>query len=185
MQNPTCLRLPMPLLALTLLVATTFFQSAWADDTTLKFDSHWSFNAHTEYAGANGILEIAPDGASMKLSYDFTKGGSFVSASKRLDKADGASFVGIEVKAKGTGSLGISIADTTGQVFVYQLGIPGDAERTFEITLATPSNTYGGANDKVVHFPVQNINVMASKNPGYPSGSVEVTGIVLKTTPPL
>ena len=178
-------QLKMALLALSFVTACALAPLGRADDVTLKFDSHWNFNPHTEYAGANGTLEIAPDNTSMKISYDFTKGGSFVSAGRALDKADASGFVGIEIKAKGTGSLGVSMADETGQVFVYQLGVPGDAERTFEITLSVPSHTYGGANDKVVHFPVQGLNIMVSKTTSALSGSVEITGIVLKTTPQL
>jgi len=145
----------------------------------MKFDPHWGFNLHTEYPGATGTMDITPDDKSLKLNFDFTGGGSFVSAGHSVDSH--LTFATIAIKAKGFGSLGISITDNSGQTFVYQFGLPGDMERTYEAKFSDPPSTsFGGLNDKVVHFPLQNINVTVSKSPDHLSGTVEVTSIVLK-----
>jgi len=169
------------LLALALVAANTPLQSARASDVTVPFDPQWNFNAHTEYPGSDGSLTVSPDGKSVKLAFDFTKGGSFVSAGRILEST--STFSGVEVKAKGSGGLGISIVDSTDQTFVYQLGVPGDAEKTFQVNFLGPNLVFGGAKDKIVHYPLKSLSITVSKSPDHLSGAVEVTGIVLKGSP--
>jgi hypothetical protein len=149
-----------------------------ADDVTIKFSPEWKFNPHSEYPGADGSVTVAPDGSSLKLSFDFSKGGSCVSSGVKL--SDVAQLSGIEVKVTGPGHFGLTLVDATGQTFVYFIGIPGDSSPAFEIDPTHPNNSYGGAKDKTIHYPIKAIGVMVSKNPDALTGTEEVDEILLK-----
>jgi hypothetical protein len=180
--HPT-LSIHIALLTLTFLAVFSILQSVYGDNLPIKFDSSWSFNVHTEYAGANGSLTVDPDGTSLKLSYDFTKGGSFVSADESLDNT--GTFTGVEIKTRGPGSFGFSVTDSTDQVFVYTLGSSDDGERTLTINFANdkPWLVHGGPGDKVMHFPLKGLSLLASKSPEHLSGSIEVSEFVLQAPP--
>ena len=180
-------------LALALIAANVPWQWAKADelssskddnkpaDVAMKFDSQWNFNLHTEFPGATGSMELGPDGSSLKIKFSFANGGSCVSAGHSVDISSPLST--IEIKATGLGGLGLTVIDSTDQTFVYQFGVPGQTEKPFDVNFTSFSQCYGGAGDKVVHFPLKALNVLVSKSTDYPSGEIDVTSIVLKLAP--
>jgi hypothetical protein len=151
-----------------------------ADDMPLKFNDQWKFNPHAEYAGATG--GVTTDSSSLKLAFDFSKGGSCVSAGLTFtDTVNQLS--GIEVKVTGPGHFGVTISDATGQTFVYFIGVPGDSSPAFQIDLSQPRNVFGGAKDKKIHYPLKSISLMVSKSVDTPSGTEEITEVLLKAAP--
>jgi hypothetical protein len=78
------------------------------------------------------------------------------------------------------GQVGLTISDSTGQTFVYQLGVPGTTESKLSVNLSSPTQRYGGAHDKTIHYPLQGLAILVSKTPDHLTGDVTITSILLK-----
>jgi len=151
-----------------------------AADVPVELNIDWNFAKGEEYPGAEGSVEPGADGKTMVINYNFSGGGQYVATGKTVDPAGELS--GVEVTASGPGgNLGVTLIDDTDQTFIYRLGQLDDTEKTFDPALEKPSTSYGGANDKTLHFPIKAIRLVVEKNPAFPEGKITVSNIVFRT----
>jgi len=151
-----------------------------AGEVQVELYEGWNFSKGEEYPGAVGSLEPGSAEKTMVLSYDFNGGGQYVAAAKNLDPAGELS--GVEVTASGPGgNLGVALIDNTDQTFIYRLGTVDDVAKTFDLTLDKPSTSYGGPDDKTLHFPLKAIRLLVEKSPAQPEGKITVTALVFRT----
>jgi len=154
--------------------------SSIASEIPVELSDAWEFSSGEEYPGGTGSLESGPTENTLAIAYDFSAGGQYVAAGTSIDASE--ELVGIEVTAVGPGAnLGIVMIDDTDQSFIYRLGPLVGAEKTFSLPLDTPSSSYGGADDKTLHFPIKGIRLIVEKDPSQLEGSVTISKIVLRT----
>jgi hypothetical protein len=115
-----------------------------AGDTTMSLVGSWKFHNGSEYPGAEGSLETSD--AALILRYDFSNGGSYVTAIGECDIPDRTTV--LVVKMKGPAVPAVKLTDATGQSFIYRLGKLGETEETLPIDLLRPNQVFGGAEDR-------------------------------------
>jgi len=151
-----------------------------AAEIPVELNVDWNFVQGAEYPGAEGSVEPGTAENTMVLSYDFSGGGQYVAAAKSVEPE--GELTGLELTASGPGgNLGVALVDNTDQTFIYRLGMLEDAEKTFDPALGKPSASYGGANDKTLHFPIKAIRLIVEKSPALPEGKITVSKIILRT----
>jgi len=154
--------------------------SSIASEIPVELSDAWEFSSGEEYPGGTGSLESGPTENTLAIAYDFSAGGQYVAAGTSIDASE--ELVGIEVTATGPGgNLGVVLTDNTDQHFIFRLGQLEDSEKTFDLPLDKPSDSYGGADDKTLHFPIKGIRLIIEKNPSQLEGTVTVSKIVLHT----
>jgi hypothetical protein len=151
-----------------------------ADPIRLDMAGEWDANTGQEFPGAVGDVDT---GKQVKISYDFTKGGVYISATQPLDTVSVTSLSSIKVKAKGPGLLGVGITDATGQDFIYHFGQTGAEERPYTVYTSKPTDVYGGAGDKVIHYPLKSIRLLAFKSAEVPKGTLVISELQLVPAP--
>jgi hypothetical protein len=151
--------------------------SARAEETLIDLTEGWKFHNGSEFPGAEGQLDAA--GTVLKLAFDFTAGGSYVSAARPLD-LDGE-IDGISIKIKGPGNAAVRLTDATGQSFIYRLGNLDGSVANHDLDLASPGQVYGGAGDKILHHPLTGLAIVASKDPSHLTGEIEVEEILVRS----
>jgi len=151
--------------------------SAMAQDAVPLIDparvGDWKFNNGQEFPGATGSLEIDPDAKrqdheSLRLVGDFTKGGQYVEAGRKIDKVDIRELV-MWVRNPDSDHLSLRINDASGQT--HQIAIKTEPSAEWQrVTLpleqffahrgeaeAVPNiakyESWGGAKDGKWHGP--------------------------------
>lgn len=149
-----------------------------AAEVKVELNDEWTFTKGEEYPGADGSLEPGAAEKTLVLSYNFTGGGQYVAAAKALEPS--GDLTGVEVTAAGSGgNLGVTLIDDTDQTFIYRLGSVDTAGKTYVLPLSKPSNSYGGANDKTLHFPIKAIRLIVEKSAKLPQGKITFSQVVL------
>ena len=171
----------------TFLTALTFSHFAAAQDLVPLMDpaepcKEWQFNNGAEFPGATGSLTAAaghqPDKKCMKLTGDFTKGGGYVSAGRKLDGVDIRALT-MWLRNAEHDQFTIRINDATGQCHQIALKTaPGDQWQQFTFPLeqffarrgtadAVPGiakyESWGGAKDGRWHGPATGIYFVVGK----------------------
>lgn len=180
MNHPLSLKriLSSPKCALIFLCCLSF--SSMARDIPVELGDEWVFSNGEEYPGGKGSLEAGNADNTLAIAYDFKGGGQYVAAGTFIDAS--GELDGAEVTATGPGgNLGVVLTDNTDQHFIFRLGQLEDSEKTFDLPLDKPSSSYGGADDKTLHFPIKGIRLIIEKNPSQLEGTVTVSKIVLHT----
>ena len=170
-----------------LAIGTTLFMAAAAvaepllqTEINVGLTSGWQFTNGPEYSpGAAGNFGVDASAKSLTLTYNFSKGGQYVAVSRALGAIDRVSGVKINVSGPG-GGLTVAVNDATGQTLLYRLGAIDATARTVELKLAQPSDSYGGANDRILHLPLKGIRLLTEKTPGFLSGTLNFAGITLE-----
>ncbi|HEY1696226.1 MAG TPA: cellulase family glycosylhydrolase [Polyangiaceae bacterium] len=156
-----------------LLVFLVFARVASAKQVTIDdFEaatspSPWVFTNGPEFPGATGSLAPGPGdpGKGAALSYDFTKGGSYVEMTLTLPTPLTVTAIGFTAKASGVRT-GLRLVDSTGQNFQYltarplEAGAP-DAWFSVVVDLSAPGDHWSGANDGIVHQPITAVSLLA------------------------
>jgi hypothetical protein len=129
----------------------------------------WRFSNGAEFPGAAGSLTAGAGhaGKGAHLAYDFSGGGHYVSATRTLAAPMAATALGIWVKAPAGIHAKLRVLDATNQTFQYDTPRPLDALNSSDwyrqvVDLAAPTSHFGGANDGVLHQPVQALTVLAA-----------------------
>jgi len=154
--------------------------SLMARDTPVELNNDWTFSKGEEYPGGVGSLEVGKADKTLAIAYDFNGGGQYVAAGTSIDAS--GELDGVEVTTAGPGgNLGVVLIDDTDQTFIYRLGQLEDGDKTFDLPLDKQSSSYGGADDKTLHFPIKGIRLIVEKNPSQVEGTVTVSKSVLRT----
>jgi hypothetical protein len=152
---------------------------AIAKDAPLATSGDWKLNLGMEYAGATGTVTPGSKTDPLKLAYDFSKGGQYVSADMTLDTPIAMSTLLLTAKGPG-GGLTVALTDASGQSLLYRQGAVGASDQVFTINLSNPSTSWGGANDKTVHQPVKSIRIIVEKSAS-PTGTIEISKITAQS----
>lgn len=171
----------------TLVVAGSFAAPAVAQEKISLFTPEaenfgFTFNRGAEFPGAVGELTVGepgPFGPSLKLHGDFTGGGAYVQAGKKLDKIDVRELV-LVVRNPGAERFTLRLGDASGQT--HQIVVKTDpADRWQQIVLPlekffTARGTadavtnvakyeyWGGAKDGRWHGPATGLYLLLSKS---------------------
>lgn len=167
------------------LIALVLLGSAFtvrADDISVSLSDGWQFTNGPEYPGADGKFTYNDTAKALELSYDFSKGGQYVAVSRTLSSTESLSGVKIVVSGPG-GGLTVALIDSGGQTLLYRLGTIDTAPRTIELKLASPSDAYGGADDKVVHYPLKGMRLTVEKG-STTAGKLSFTAVTLEPAAP-
>ena len=131
--------------------------------------SSWTFYNGAEFPGATGTLTMGTghQGKVAHLSYNFTAGGSYVSATHILAPGLTAQAVGFWVKAPAGIRAKLRVEDSSGQTLQYDLSRPLEASGASAwfrqvVDVATAGSHWGGANDGLVHQPLTAVTVLAA-----------------------
>lgn len=137
----------------------------------------WSFAPGAEFPGAAGSLEIDRDGV-LHLRYDFSGGGAYVAAYRRLDEAAPLRALRFEARKPADATLTVRATDATGQTFQKNVHYGHDGWQSLEATMAGWTVHWGGANDGVFHPPVTQIGILINKDTAQAVGELTVRKVV-------
>jgi hypothetical protein len=131
----------------------------------------WRFDSGAQFPGARGALSIderAPGrGPSLRMDYDFSRGGRWVAAARRFVPPAAAEAVAFRVRAPLGIRVAVQVVDESGQLLQYNLSRPlgaNDPERAFDqlVRLDRPSGSWRGAGDGRPHGGVRVLRVLAA-----------------------
>jgi len=147
---------------------------------------YWSPTTGSEFPGATSELSLDQDpvaGPSVKADVTFTADSRYAGAEWRGSVSEG-SVVGFRAWTSSAGHLDLRLLDATGQWFMQGHGIKGGQWNEVQITLAGPfSNHWGGANDGVLHFPLQRVLIAVPRNPERQALRVQKLHVVVDDIP--
>jgi hypothetical protein len=146
----------------------------------------WSVNPGPEFPGATGRLSLAgaaAGGPGLRLDYDFTGGGNYVTLARGLDLA-AAAEISFWVRQEGNCPGFIRLADATGQEHA------GSYAAVFgewtKVVIPLDASHFGqhwqGANDGHFHFPLRRLLIGVNRGGGA-TGSLFVRDLETRATP--
>lgn len=150
-------------------------------EVRVDLSSGWTGNNGREFPGAVGDVTAAADGKQVAIAYDFSNGGQYVAASRQLEKVEALATV--KLKVVGPGHMSVGLKDASGQDFLFHVGMTASDEQSYTLNLAKPSKSWGGAEDKVMHFPLRSIRILANKKPEMVKGALVIKEILLVRAP--
>lgn len=145
----------------------------------------WRLNAGAEFPGATGTVALAEDaekGPCLRLDYDFTGGGNYVTAERPLDLAS-ATAISFLVRQDGANRGFLRLCDATGQEHAGGFAIQGDGWQKVVLPLdaAHFAGHWHGANDGQFHFPVTRVVIGVNNGPSK-KGYVFIKDLAFRTT---
>ena len=153
------------------------------DDTT-----GWGVNPGYEFPGANGTITLADDpkfGKVLRLDYDFTHGGNYVTAARDLN-IPRASTVSFWLRQDGADGGAIRISDGTDQE--HASGFPIKGNEWQKITLGLDANNFPGhwhgKNDGNWYFPLKGIIIGAGNTSATKKGSIYLRDLCFSSADP-
>lgn len=137
----------------------------------------WKFFGGTEFPpGGFGSFEVEEVEGKQTgvLQYDFSQGGVYVTGIRGLEVKKGPDELRFKVKSENPATVGIRLVDQTGQAHqnVFEYTEAGEWQ-VFRLDLNERAGiTFGGANDKEIHFPLKEIRLFVQKKSGQEVGKV-------------
>lgn len=127
---------------------------------------YWSPARGSEFPGASVDLSLdAADGPCILADVTFTGESRYAGAEWRGTVPQG-SAVGFKAKPSSAGYLDVRLQDATGQWFMQGQNVTGGQWNDVVVNLAGPfSNHWSGANDGVLHFPLQRVLIAVPRKP--------------------
>lgn len=151
-------------LALALLLFTATLALAQGEQEAL-YDpltevSRWEVDPGREFPGADGKVAAATDpeqGACLRLDYDFTGGGNYVTAARSLDLSQATAVV-FSVRQEGGRNGFVRVRDASGQEHMASYAPKREWQRVvLPLDDKTFAGHYQGNNDGKFAFPLQRI----------------------------
>ena len=148
------------------------------------FSGHkWSFSSGSEFPGASGGFEVVEQEGkkSGKLSFDFSKGGMYVSATSGVEIPGGNEELRFRVKSRDWQRIMIRLFDSTGQCNQYEMPYADEGDwqlLRIDLTSKAPLS-FGGANDKKLHYPIKKMSIAVNKFASSPMGDVFFSDFML------
>lgn len=133
----------------------------------------WTFYNGEEFPGATGSLTLGTGHTAKRalLSYDFSRGGQYVSANLDLASPITAAAISLWLRTPPNIFVNLRVTDSTGQTLQYRLNRPvatmSDARAWYQqiAALNAPESWWGGANDGAVHQPISQMAILAADPP--------------------
>jgi hypothetical protein len=141
----------------------------------------WQVYFGPSFIGDPGTLTLGAGhiGHGAHLTYDFSKGGSYVEAFISVSIPATAKVISFWCKSPLHISVDLQAVDASGQTLQYSLGRPlaaADVTAWYQqvVELGRPSIYFGGAADGLVHYPLKQIGILADRStvPGL-SGAID------------
>lgn len=130
-----------------------------------------------EFPGAKGSAEVVLD--ELRLHYDFSGGGRYVSARFVLTDRPNAKKISFECNMPYSTEMTLRIIDSGGQTFQHHFSGSTDGEwDEFSLVTEGIGAHWGGANDGVLRLPLVEFDVLA-ENKGGAAGMLRVRNVVL------
>lgn len=136
------------------------------------FDKHiadWVFGNGSEFPGAQGRLEsdtkiVHGGSCALHLSGEFSRGGKYVSAVRKVLPAKDVSAVTLWIRSQNIRAAVIRLIDGTGQCHqhVVPIAVDGVWQEIRVDTLASRTK-WGGANDGTWHQPLTSLSILVEK----------------------
>lgn len=143
----------------------------------------WSLDPGREFPGADGKVSVANDaeGPCLRLDYDFTGGGNYVTASRPLAIPQ-ASAVVFSVRQEGKNRGFVRIGDASGQEHMGGYS-PGPQWQRVALSLDTTGfpGHYYGKDDGLFVFPLKRLIIGVSKGASA-TGTVFIKDLAFVTT---
>ncbi|MFZ4779341.1 MAG: hypothetical protein ACOYM3_28605, partial [Terrimicrobiaceae bacterium] len=152
-------------------ILTVLATALFAEDETASIGGFekdrqgWEYNGGWEFKGAAGNIAIDRETkksgeASLKLHGDFSKGGSYVAAVKKLSME--IKSLSFSVRTSGADGFDMRIKDKSGQVFQYKMPLAANEEwqAVTKDDFEKADGSWGGKNDKKFHPPATEIWIM-------------------------
>lgn len=170
-------------LALVALLSTLTLTAsdAFAEDTDLKlFDKGASWKL-TKNGGSDGTFEIAAEGEVTVgvMAYDFTNRSqtkpSVLVAASSTAIAEGTDSVALNARTSRPLMLTIRFVDDTGQTHQHKTKLKGSGDwELVRISLTRKFETWGGADDGKIHFPIKQVKLaLLAPKDDPPTGKIE------------
>lgn len=176
--------LPQPTIIACLCMLSTLtltVSDAFAEDADLKlFDKDASWKV-TKNGGSDGTFEIVAEGDSTigVMTYDFANRASnkpsvLVAASGTSINAE-AGAVALNARTSRPLTLTIRFVDDTGQTHQHKSKLKGSGDwETVRISLSRKFETWGGAGDGKIHFPIKQVKLaLLAPKDDPPTGKIE------------
>lgn len=134
-------------------------------DEVIDGAHEWAFSDGAEFKGATGGLEVAgKDG--LRLHGDFTKGGAYCAAIRKLDEFQSAAdlkAIRFEAKTANAASVSVQLVDASGQTH-QRKGLPVITDGAWHEVVIDPRKIaggehWGGANDGEWHGPAKRFSI--------------------------
>lgn len=177
-------KLPFLLCVLTLFCFPRISEAADPRTKLDVFAEHpWSFSAGTEFPGANGGFAVVEQEGkkSGKLSFDFSKGGMYVSATSGVEIPGGNEELRFRVKSRDWQRIMIRLFDSTGQCHQYEMPYADEGDwqlLRIDLTSKAPLS-FGGANDKKLHYPIKKMSLAVNMSASSKTGEVFFSDFML------
>jgi len=164
------------------------FRTIALDEVLQAGELDWKFDNGSEFKGATGTLTLVKDQPvpgrnALRLEGNFTKGGAYVQAMRRLPELTQRTLDRITFSARTSNcqALAVRLVDGTGQCF-QRKGIALAADGQWHELTVRPSEFaggehWGGANDGRWHDPAQLIAILLGNRDDQRQPAVEFTQI--------
>lgn len=175
------------LLSLCILSLFSFPQIGRAADPRTNLDlftgHQWTFSSGAEFPGAKGSFAVVEEEGKKagKLLHDFTNGGLYVAATSTVQIPGGNEELRFRVKSADWQRIMIRLFDSTGQCHQYELPYADEGDwQLLRIDLLSKAGlSFGGANDKKLHYPINKISIGINQSASTPAGAVYYTDFML------
>jgi len=140
-------------------------------DEIVEGEHEWTFSNGPEFKGATGSLTVAkdepkPGDSCLKLAGDFTAGGAYVAALRKLDGLEAKDMTALRLRYKTTDAVrlgGVQLVDGTGQTH-QRKDFVLTADNAWHDLVIEPAKVaggehWGGANDGKWHGPPRMISL--------------------------
>lgn len=195
--------LPVALWSLVLLLAASPAQETLPLINPSSPEEGWNFNNGQEFPGATGELRIDPEArragkATLKLIGDFTGGGGYVQAGKRLENVP-INELSFWVRSPETDRFTLRLGDASGQTHQIVLKIEPGADwqrvtlplqeffanrgKANALTNIARYQSWGGAKDGNWHGPARGIYLLLSKGPENTVRNLWLNDIIIEQPP--
>lgn len=122
----------------------------------------WGFSNGPEFPGAAGGLSADDDG-TVRLRFDFTRGGAYVAAHRGLDRPTTLRGLSFRVRKPAAAPLTARVTDRTGQTVQKSVHFEHDQWQRVTVEMGGWTGHWGGADDGVVHQPVREIALLIER----------------------
>jgi len=132
-----------------------------AQEEAFSDSSKWGFTNGPEYPGAVGSFSLVEEDKrnACAIKYDFSGGGSYVSAGLKTSTAEEFGAVQFSVKDAQAGVVIVRVTDASGECFQFKkrYTTPGEWEDVRVDIGVRPVESWGGDANKTIDFPVKSI----------------------------
>lgn len=140
--------------------------------------SDWAFHPGSEFPGAKGSFAAAPGAQSgLVLAWDFTAGGSYVSAEYRGPVPPATGAFAIELRAAQDATVAVRVRDASGRVFQGARTAVKAGDNRLVVAVAGPWESAWGGTDGAAPGAPAGVAVIATRDGNPASGAITIVSV--------